>query len=432
MWLKEVREWTDPLKLASQIPADEENWILLYSGLDLDYTGQKSILALKKDKEIIADDFSEFEKMLSNNKPEYENAWFGYLGYGLKNSLENLPEDKKTDINLPNLWMAQYQIIIEFDHKAKKLTIFAKTEEDIENLFQQENAPSADSPIEVGNISSNMTTPEYLEFVGVIKDAIERGDLYQANLTRKFRGSFNKPIQPFEIFSKLSKISPAPYSSFLKFGDSYIISSSPERFLQITGCGIANSQPIKGSAPRFDNQEEDQKSRSYLEQSEKDHAENLMIVDLMRNDLSRNCIAGSVKVDSLYDINSYSTVHHMSSSITGEKAKENSSLNLVKGCFPPGSMTGTPKIKAMELCSELEKEARGVYSGTIGWFGGDGSTDLSVVIRTLIIQDNKFEFQVGGAIVSDSSPDNELEETMVKAKAICQTLDIDISTLKSL
>jgi anthranilate/para-aminobenzoate synthase component I len=227
-------------------------------------------------------------------------------------------------------------------------------------------------------------------------------------------------------------ISPAPYSAILKLDDKFIISSSPERFVHVSSDGKVDTRPIKGSAPRFEDAAKDTESKRQLQISEKDRAENLMIVDLSRNDISRHCEKGSVKVEGLFEVTSYATVHHMASTVKGRKKQESTTLDLIKGCFPPGSMTGAPKIKAMQLCSELENVKRGVYSGAIGWFGGDGSADLSVVIRTIIIDCDKFEFQVGGAIVADSIAEKEFEESILKAKAMAKALNIDIGKLESL
>jgi anthranilate/para-aminobenzoate synthase component I len=277
-----------------------------------------------------------------------------------------------------------------------------------------------------------MTKEEYLEHVTQIKESIRNGDLYQANLTRKFYGQFNHNIEGLGLFLKLCKHSPSPYSAFLKHGDLCVLSSSPERFIHIDSKGEAEIRPIKGSAARSNDNYVDNQLKEQLKNSIKDQAENLMIVDLSRNDLSRNCDLGSVKVTKLFDITSYATVHHMSSAIKGRKSPKSSTLQLVQGCFPPGSMTGAPKIKAIELCSKIEKQERGIYSGAIGWFGGDGSTDLSVVIRTLIIEKQKFEFQVGGAIVSDSDPYKEWEETMTKAQGLIKALGLSEKTLQAL
>jgi anthranilate/para-aminobenzoate synthase component I len=211
-----------------------------------------------------------------------------------------------------------------------------------------------------------------------------------------------------------------------------VLSSSPERFLNIDASGHMESRPIKGTAPRLVDPTQDAIIRKQLATSEKDRAENLMIVDLMRNDLARSAEPGSVEVERLFDVSSYATLHHMASTITGQKRADISTVEAVQYCFPPGSMTGAPKVRAMEWCLKHEAIRRGIYSGALGWFGGDGSCDLSVVIRTLIIEGSRFEFQVGGGIVADSSPEDEWRETMTKARGILRALGVDGTVLESL
>ena len=429
MQLLKKLPWYEPLDIVPSLKDEQENWLFFYSGLKNDFTGDRSILAMKPGKQIRSSEFNELAKALSCNKHEFENAWFGYLGYGLKNSLEKLSEDDEFYINMPDMHMLNFGLIMLFDHKKKEIEVWADSEE----LLQY--VPNPTRPVALGHtisdISSNMTNSEYLQKVGIIKDGIYKGDLYQANLTRKFFGKITD-ASPVDIFTKLCDISPAPYSAILKLDDKYIISSSPERFIHVSSNGEVDTRPIKGSAPRFEDKQKDQESKQQLQDSEKDRAENLMIVDLSRNDISRHCEEGSVKVDKLFEVTSYATVHHMASTVKGTKNTDSNTIDLIKGCFPPGSMTGAPKIMAMNLCSELEKVTRGVYSGAIGWFGGDASADLSVVIRTIIIDGDKFEFQVGGAIVADSCPQNEFEETIVKARAICTALGIDTDKIKEL
>ena len=434
MQLLKTIEWIDPLEVAKKIPDKEENWVFFYSCFPTNYTGHHSIIALNKSREIKSGDFSEAEKSLSSNKSPFDNSWFGYLGYGLKNCLEKLPYDEDGYISLPNLWLVKFSVIIDFDHIAKKINVWGETEQNIPDILLNKSTTSnnLNSQFSILSFSSNMNKAEYIKKIEEIKNSIHRGDIYQANLTRKFYGQLSGEICPLELFYHLVKISPSPYSAFLKLGENYILSSSPERFLTITYDGTVESRPIKGSAPRSSNKNEDEELYTTLLNSPKERAENLMIVDLMRNDLSRACLPGSISVPALFEINSYATVHHMSSIVRGHKDPSRTSMDLIKSCFPPGSMTGAPKISAMKKCSELEKIARGVYSGALGWFGGDGSVDLSVVIRTLLIQKNKFEFQVGGGIVSDSEPEDEWRETLLKAKAIISILGIDAETIKSL
>ena len=434
--------WVNPLDLAYQISASgyNQNWVFLYSGLSEQIKNSKSYICLYPQKEIISDDFLELEKDLCKQ----QNQYFGYLGYDLKNQLENLKNGEKSFINLPNLWMINFGLVLEFDHNKKIVTKFS-TKPSLQLPFLSQCEPEFYSSkgnldLQYGDgkknksiqlLNSNFTKKEYLQKVKTIQTHIKNGDLYQANLTRKFFGKFfQKPQNPFDIFLKLTKESPANYSAFLKLGENYIISSSPELFLKINQDQVL-SRPIKGTAKRFKDKKLDAKSKRDLQNSLKEQAENLMIVDLVRNDLSKYCVAGSVEVQNLFKVSSYKTLHHLSSDISGIKNSQYNNLDVVKSCFPAGSMTGAPKIKAMEICGELEKQNRGVYSGAVGFIDSK-ACELSVVIRTLIVQENKFEFQVGGAITFDSDPEKEWQETMNKAKGIAKTLEIKLSDLRKI
>lgn len=425
--------WHDPRLYAAGVSEDESHWALLYSGQKGADSGRYSLLAMSPSEHVFAENFEQFEKVLKTNCHTFDHAWFGYLGYELLHSLESLPENSKSlsGIHFPRLSMSRFNLILQFDHDNETVLLFG-TDESFKS-----SAPTPANILpkhqkKVDALVSNMNKKEYLGHVNTIKEALKRGDLYQANLTRKFYGTFSSAPHQFALFCDLSTISPAPYSAFLKYGDKAVISSSPERFLHVDSDRNANMHPIKGSAPRGKDEKEDSIIRKALAASEKDRAENLMIVDLCRNDLSRGCETGSVRVSKLFHIEKYATVYHMVSSIHGKKHQDISTLELAADCFPPGSMTGAPKIKAMELCNQLENVERGIYSGAIGWFGGDGSADLSVVIRTLLCDGNKFEFQVGGGIVLDSDPSAEWRETLIKARAIGKLLGISESQLEAL
>lgn len=417
MLIRKIK-WGEPLEFAAGI-SPEEDFALLYSGMQTSFSGRKTILAMITEDEVTSGGFESLAAKLSDKSEKYDNCWFGYFGYGLKNELEKLPDDEKSYINMPDIWFVNFGLILEFCHDSETITAYAKNSDYFAKIPQKTKLGDI-NPV-VGKISSNMNKRQYLDKVLDIKEAILRGDLYQANLTRKFTGNV-KDATAFDIFSRLCNISPSPYAAFLKLGKYSVISSSPERFLYIDDKGNVDTRPIKGSAAR--SKTDDMAAKKALLASEKDRAENLMIVDLCRNDLARACETGSIVVDELFAIETYSTVHHMVSTVRGKKLKNKSTLDVIKAAFPPGSMTGTPKIKAISMCSELEKKARGVYSGALGFLGGDGSTDLSVVIRTIIMQGEKFEFQVGGAIVHDSIPEKEWEETMVKARGVSQALGI--------
>jgi anthranilate/para-aminobenzoate synthase component I len=312
--------------------------------------------------------------------------WYGYIGYNYRHALESYPTDKPSIIDLPPVAFVQFA-----------------NEEEID-------LPEGQRQKAIG-LKSNMTDAEYVQKVEYIIDRIKNGDLYQANLTRKFYGEFAIAPHGLDVFATLCAISPAPYATYMRLADVHIISASPECFLKIEN-GTATTTPIKGTLPAHKNPGE-------LLANTKERAENLMITDLMRNDLSRTC--SNVVVKKLFEVTSYPQYHHLSSTIQGTSSLP--AKQVIEGCFPPGSMTGAPKIAAVSLCSKLEGIERGLYSGVMGWVNGN-SCDLSVVIRTIIIKGNKFEFQVGGGIVADSNPQRELEETYVKSSAIRQVLGI--------
>jgi para-aminobenzoate synthetase component 1 len=410
--------WTDPLALAGGIM--DPYWVLLYSGVQAGYSGRYSYLAWNLAERVESQDFSAFEQRLAYTGQPFDPAWFGYMGYGLKDCLETLTPEQPNWITLPKLFMMRFHALCVFDHEIKTVTLWSDV---IHPVVPAASETPAFTPA-VTRLTSNMTQAEYLKNVQHLVDRIHAGDLYQANLTRKFIGEWDSTPDGFSLFRKLCNVSPAPYSVYMQMDDTAILSSSPERFLTIDANGQVTARPIKGTAARNHNPAQDHSSRDALISSSKDRAENLMIVDLMRNDLSRACLPGSVETKTLFEVTTHPTVHHMSSTVIGKKKPELTALDVVKCCFPPGSMTGAPKIRAMNVCAELEGHARGVYSGAIGWFGGDGSCDLSVVIRTLIIKRNRFEFQVGGGIVADSTPALEMAETFHKARGILLALGL--------
>ena len=418
--------WMHPLDLASAI--DDPCRAFLYSGIATSYSGRYSYLACDLAERVEGKDFAPLAKKLSANRHPFDNAWFGYLGYGLKDALESLPPDPPGDIALPNLCMMRFHTIYQFDHAEKKLTAWSE-----KNITAPPKAKHRAAIVpEISDLASNMSKTAYLEKAAHVIERIHAGDLYQANLTRKFSGEFAEKPDAFALFRQLCGISPAPYSAYLAIDGTHILSSSPELFLHIGADGNVRARPIKGTAARFDDAADDLRSKRLLEDSAKDRAENLMIVDLMRNDLARSCVAGSIETREMFEVTTHATIHHMSSTVAGQKSEQATALDTVRHCFPPGSMTGAPKIKAMQLCSEMENRARGVYSGAIGWFGGDGSCELSVVIRTLILQQKRFEFQVGGGIVADSTPQGELKELIDKSKGLLACLGIPAEHLERL
>lgn len=412
--------WCDPLAFASKVSANygRNNWAFLYSALSQTVPNSFSYIALFARRQVVTDDFS---------KVQTDGLWLGYLSYELGWQFENLPKVTQSAIDLPKLWLIDFAVILRFDHNQQVLTAFYDDVTLLDEVLAYEEASTMVDDFKVTQLDSNFSDAQYLEEIRDIKQRIACGDFYQTNLTRKFFGKIDATkAHPFyfSLFHQLCQISPANYASFLALDGHYIISASPELFLTLDHDGVIKSRPIKGTTPRCDDPKQDELNRLELQNSTKERAENLMIVDLVRNDLSRVCKAATVEVTKLFEITSYRNIHHLSSLVTGKIADNCDSKDVLRACFPAGSMTGAPKIKAMEVAAQKEKMSRGVYSGAIG-FIGNSQLNLSVVIRTLIFHNENFEFQVGGAITFDSKEDNELEEIYSKAKGISQLLRLE-------
>lgn len=419
--------WIEPLIFAKNIAANHQgqDWIFLYSALNESIKNSYSYIAIFPNKKISSGNFLKTKKTIESSNEK----WFGYLSYEVGAEFEKTVKTKNSAIILPKIYLVNFAVIFEFNHEKKILKAIFDDKKKLQEALRIKDLKAEEelkNSTVVKKISSNFTNKSYLNAISDIKEMIGSGDFYQTNLTRKFFGEFEKKQNQqsaFYLFSELAKSSPGNYMAFMKLDKNFVLSSSPELFIKIEK-GQILSRPIKGTAPRASSASEDLKNKNALKNSPKERAENLMIVDLVRNDLARICKAGSVKVDRLFDITSYKTIHHMSSEVSGQLDKKFSNLDALQACFPPGSMTGAPKIKAMEVAAKKEKIDRGIYSGCIGFFDGKKSTNLSVVIRTLIIQEKKFEFQAGGAITFDSSPEAELAEVFNKTKAITRLLNI--------
>jgi para-aminobenzoate synthetase component 1 len=252
---------------------------------------------------------------------------------------------------------------------------------------------------------------------------VRRGDVFQVNLSHPFRGSLPGQDGPFRLIRRLAEQSPAAFSAYLRLDeDRAVVTNSPERFMSVDAAGRVETRPIKGTRARSPDPEADARAAQALAASDKDRAENLMIVDLMRNDIARVCVPGSVRAPQLFGVETFSNVHHLVSTVTGQLAEDKSIFDLIAASFPPGSITGAPKVRAMEIIAELEGESRGPYCGALGWIGADGAADLNVMIRTAaLVREGaawRVEVRSGGAIVIESDPDEELAETRAKAGAL--------------
>ena len=268
-------------------------------------------------------------------------------------------------------------------------------------------------------IKSNFTKPEYISAVKKAKEYIRRGDIYQINLSQRFQAKTN--LSGAQIYKRLRSLSPSYFSAYFDTGNSQILSSSPERFLSLEG-GLAVTRPMKGTRPRGENKKQDSSLEKELLKSAKDKAELMMIVDLERNDLGRVCKYSSIKVESLRVLEKYSTVFQTTANILGRLHKDKDRLDLLRACFPGGSITGCPKIRAMQIIEELEPDRRGIYTGSLGYLSFTGDMDFNILIRTILKKGNQIHFGVGGGIVADSEPEKEYQETLVKARALIEAV----------
>jgi len=412
--------WYDPLALAHHF-RDVPHLFLLYSGRKEAHTGRFSYLGVGARDTRIASGFAD----LPADETPY---WFGYLGYNMRHDVENYTPSEPSIIDVPKSMFTAPEHVFIFNHDTHTLTCHTET---VVPELPAVLVPYAIAPAPgVCELKSNFTDADYLQCVAATVKKIEAGDFYQANITRKYWGTLANNASSFDIYLRLCEASPAPYSAFLRWGDISIISSSPECFLSIDADNNITARPIKGSAGRSDDAAEDTKIITELKASAKDQAENLMIVDLLRNDLARVSQAGSVEVTEQSGLYSYTTIHHLISTIRAILKPNVKRAEVLKACFPPGSMTGAPKIAAVEWCAAQERLERGVYSGAIGWLGAGNQCDLSVVIRTIVMKRNQLEFQVGGGIVADSVPEKELQETLIKARGISTALGITLTQLQ--
>lgn len=378
-----------------------------------------------------ADPFELLKQQLGPGLPSIEGLPFnggalGYFAYDLARRIEKLPVIAEDAEQLPEMAVGIYRWAVVVDHQERQswLVGYDLTEPLIGELVEQFSHMPRKHEVSDFCVAappqSNMSRDDYGQAFDKIKHYLKEGDCYQVNLTQRFvspcRGN------PWFAYQVLRKINPAPFSAYLNLPDVQVLSSSPERFLKATA-GHVETKPIKGTRPRKALAADDQRQIAELAASQKDRAENVMIVDLLRNDISKDCKAGSVKVPKLFAVESYATVHHLVSTVVGELAGGRHALDLLRSCFPGGSITGAPKIRAMEIIEELEPHRRGIYCGAIGYVGFDGNMDTNIAIRTLVHNHDSIRFWVGGGIVNDSDQDAEYQECFDKAAALLQLLE---------
>jgi len=366
----------------------------------------------------------------------------GYLSYDLCHFVERLPTRAIDDLQLPECYLGFYDAVLAFDNLEGKTYIvatgFPEMDEgrrrkraegrlkEIKAMIEEippagkealiSNGPSPTNP---PSLKSGFTREEYEAAVEKARQYIIAGDIFEVNLSQRFEADL--PITPYELYCRLRRINPAPFACYLDFDGVAVVGASPERFLCLRGDRV-ETRPIKGTRPRGQNPGEDQVLADQLLHSSKDRAENMMIVDLERNDLGRVCRFGTVKVSELAILEVYPTVFHLTSTVVGRLREGKNGIDLLKATFPGGSITGAPKVRSMEIIDELEPTRRSIYTGSIGYIGFNGDMDLNIVIRTFIIKGGKVYFQAGGAVVYDSDPAEEYQETLDKVRALMNAL----------
>lgn len=474
MILKSYRYDSDPFDLF-KVFRDKRYPFFLDSSLKSEELGRFSFIGFDPffvlkttDKK---DPFEKLRRLLNEYKvlPKKEIFPFlggavGYFSYDLGSVLERIESKAIDDLNLPVCIFGLYDTLLIVDHLKRKLVILSlgfpeknsrlkekraeyRLNEIIKRLsnykedFKRASFDRDDyhtfvkgrlqhrfiprktynkSRIAYKRLHSNFKREDYIKAIKRAKDYIRCGDIYQVNLSQRFSVEYN--LSPIDLYGALRETNPTHFSAYLDFRDFQILSSSPERFLTLRGKKVS-TRPMKGTRPRGENLTEDRMKRLELLNSQKDKAELIMIVDLERNDLGKVCEYGSIRIRRLRNLEAYSRVFQTTAEIEGILDKDKEGIDLIKGCFPGGSITGCPKIRAMEIIEELEPTKRSIYTGSLGYLSFSGDMDLNILIRTLLLKDKKVYFQVGGGITSDSNPEKEYQETLDKAEALIEALN---------
>ena len=386
--------------------------------------------------------------------PPFQGGAAGYIGYDYGSVLERLPASRYDDLGVPDVVLGLYDWVIAWDHAGREAWLIstglaasgpangdrARTRAAQVRARLADTRAMAPLPPWAGPIASaapsypvtaldrapdglrsTFTHRGYLDAVARVREYIVAGDIFQANLSQRLQAPLHE--RPFELYRRLRSRNPAPFAAYFDAGELTVLSASPERFLRLDEHGAVETRPIKGTRPRGLGPMHDAALGRALAESEKDQAENVMIVDLLRNDLSRVCRPGSVRVPELFALEHHPTVHHLVSTVVGELAPGCDAIDLIRATFPGGSITGAPKVRAMEIIAELEPTRRGVYCGSVGYLSRSGAMDTSIVIRTFVRVGDQLYFQAGGGIVADSDPELEYRETLDKARGLIAALE---------
>lgn len=350
-----------------------------------------------------------------------QNQWlFGYVTYDYKNTLEDLVSENAETISFDCLHFLQPEMVVSLEKESFQVLYGEQTSLSVFETIQQLRVPTpVNTPCKV---QATLTQQEYLNSVKALQKHIQRGDIYEVNFCQEFVAT-KVQLNPWKIYNDLLAASPMPFAAFVKKGKQYALCSSPERYVKKTGVKIS-SQPIKGTAKRGVTPEEDEAIIETLQNNPKERAENIMAVDVVRNDLARVAVPGSVEVQELCEVYTFKQLHQMISTVSADLSEDTTLAEILKASFPMASMTGAPKIRAMQLIEQYEKSKRGLYSGTIGYVAPNGDFDLNVVIRTILYDANspKLSFTVGGAITAEAKAEQEYEECLLKAAAMMKIL----------
>ena len=358
----------------------------------------------------------------------------GYFGYDLGRRFEGLPELATRDIDVPELAIGIYDWAVVVDHERQRAWLVAQDralesaeawQQLVERVTVRAAKPSRPFRV-LSSVRSSFDPASYARAFARVQDHIRAGDCYQINLTQRFEARMQGDA--WQAYERLRRTNPAPYSAYLELPFARVLCSSPERFLTVRGDRV-ETKPIKGTRPRAADPTVDARLAKELAQSAKDRAENVMIVDLLRNDLGKCCVPGSIRAEPLFAIESFASVHHLVSTVTGRLAPGRHAVDLIRACFPGGSITGAPKRRAMQIIEALEPERRSVYCGCIGYLGFDGDMDLNIAIRTLLCTNERIYAWAGGGIVADSTVESEYQESLDKAAALLAILEAEDSAL---
>ncbi len=393
------------------------NHIQKYSNFDI-------VLAVGAENRLQCNYKDAFDKLKSFHT-EINDYIFGYLGYDLKNDIEELQSDNFDGLNFSDIYFFQPKKIFFIRNDTIEIAYLNKYGQEIDKDLDaiKSYAPTIKELSKPIQIQERISKKQYFQKLEVILEHIHRGDIYEVNFCQEFYAE-NTIINPVKVYQRLNAISSPPFATFLKINNQFLLSASPERFVKKQGNRII-SQPIKGTSQRLSDNIEDQKIANKLRQDPKERAENIMIVDLVRNDLSKTALKGSVNVEELCEVYSFKQVHQLISTLVSTIDKQTNAIDVIKSLFPMGSMTGAPKISAMKIIEEQEETKRSLYSGAVGYFTPNNDFDFNVVIRSILYnQNNRYvSFSVGGAITSQSIIENEYEECLLKAKAMKNALN---------